>query len=390
MAAYKVVRVLLFTLFVTTWFFAQVIPQHSPQAATAAPEKVPLEKVPLAVVSTVQVPSLPMESMALPVLCSPEGTIFIRLATMAAGVQDTVSVSSDGKTVIRFDRMKINDVPRPVPLDVFLSGSDVYMLTDGQIPLGYETKWRSPIGEVESHQASTSRTFVTHFQHDGTYAGSVLLDVPFKPLHLGIFEDGNFLITGADKKTDEPRLAIVSSSGQFMRFVELKGDVHAQKESDVSQKDKDQDKSAMPHFAPDKNFGNSLIDVVYTSQIVGDGSNLLLFRRSNSPVFSISSGGEVRAQKLKVQGGYSLENIKTTRDSWIAEFTHGLRDGTGNEFATYAFDPYTGAPLRQYIYPRDLGFGLACTDGVEFTFVMADTESKSLKLLKLAPATRPN
>jgi hypothetical protein len=89
-----------------------------------------------------------------------------------------------------------------------------------------------------------------------------------------------------------------------------------------------------------------------------------------------------------VPGDITLETIKTTRDSWIAEFTRDHHDGTGDEFATYAFAPETGVALKEYVYPRDLG--LACTDGIEFTFVMANVGGKSLKLLKLAPAPRAN
>jgi hypothetical protein len=315
------------------------------------------------------------------VLCSPEGTIYVQFAA-GDGLADPVSVSSDGKTVIRVGREKINDVQQPIPFEVFLRDTEVYILTPGHIPLGYETKWRTPTGEVEHHQASTSHTFVAHFQRDGSYAGAVLLDVPFNPMHLGVFADGDFLIAGADKMTDEPRVAIVGSNGQFRRFVELKGDVHLRDDSDASRND--HDPTALPRFAPGEGFGTSLRDALFTSQIVGDGSNLLLFRPGNGPVFSISPGGEVRVRELKVQGDHRLYAIKPTRDSWIVEFTHHLSDGTGEEFATYAFDPNSGAPLKQYIFPRDLGFGLACTDGLEFTFVMADTEGKGLRLLKLA------
>ena len=40
-----------------------------------------------------------------------------------------MSVSSDGKTVTRFAKEKINDVASPIMLSVFLAGSDVYILT---------------------------------------------------------------------------------------------------------------------------------------------------------------------------------------------------------------------------------------------------------------------
>ena len=109
----------------------------------------------------------------------------------------------------------------------------------------------------------------------------------------------------------------------------------------------------------------------------------------NGPVFSISPSGAVQIHELKMKGDDRLFTIKVTPGPWIAELTHHPDDGTANVFSLYAFDPETGVPLSEYFFPRDWGYGLACTDGNEFTFGMADTERKSLKLLKPAPATLP-
>jgi hypothetical protein len=379
MADCKGLRTLVFMISAASLCVAQEIPQHSSQT----PDRVPIGEV-----SAVQVPSLPAESIAGPVLCDADGRIVLRLATPDTGVKDPVSVSTDGKTVTRFGKDKMNDIPRPNPLSMFLGGSDVYILTLGSVPLGYTTDWRKPNGEVETEPASKSSAFVAHFERDGRYVGAIPLDVPFKPLHLGVFANGDFLISGADQWTAEPRVAIVGSNGQRRRFIELKGDVHAQDESDVAGKDKDP--TALPRSKPWRGFAESLRDVVYTSQIARDGPNLLLFRPMNGPVFSISPSGEVRSQKLKVAGDYRLFTIKPAGNSWIVEFIRDLPGGKGEEFATYAFDSDSGAPLRQYFFPPDLGWGLACTDGNEFTFVTADFENKSLKVVKLAPAIRPN
>jgi hypothetical protein len=379
MAASKSASLLAFVLSALALCVAQRIPQRSSQV----PDKVLIDEV-----SGVPVPSLPAESIAMPVLCDPDGRVLFRLAMPDTGVKDPVSVSSDGKTVIRFGKEKINDVSHPKPLSMFLGGSDVYILTLGSVPLGYETKWRKPNGEVETQQTSKSSAFVAHFESNGTYAGAVPLDIPFKPLHLGVFANGDFFISGADPWTDEPRAGIVGSNGQFRRSIELKGDVRARDESAGSAKD--QDPTALPRSKTGQGSGESLRDVVYTSQIARDGPNILLFRPLNGPVFSISPSGEARVHKLKIEGNYRLFTIKPTRDSWVVEFIRDLPEGKGQEFATYAFDPDTGAPMRQYFFPPDLGWGLACTDGAEFTFVVADFENKSLKLLKLAPPVRSN
>jgi hypothetical protein len=347
------------------------------------PEKVALEEV-----ASVSVSSLPAESIAMPVLCGADGNILFRLAMPDTGVEDPVSVSSDGKNVTWFAKEKINDITRPVLVSVFLSRSEVYILTRGSVPLGSDAKWRTPTGQLESHQALRSATFVAHFASDGSYSGEVPLDLPFKPLHLGVFSNGDFLIAGADRTTDEPRLAIVGSNGQLRRFVELQGDVHGRQEPDGSANEKD-DPTALPRSKAWARFAESLRDVVATSQIAADGPNLLLFRPVNGPVFSISPSGEVLAHKLKVKGNYRLFTIKAARDSWIVEFIYDLPDNTAQKFSTYAFDPATGVPLREYFFPTDLGFGLACVNEDEFTFVMADIAGKALKLVKLRPAVLP-
>jgi hypothetical protein len=215
------------------------------------------------------------------------------------------------------------------------------------------------------------------------------LDLPFVPQQLGVFEKGDFLISGMDRSMSEPRVAIVSSNGQLNRFVELKGDVHLQESSNSSAKDKDP--TALPRFKPSSGVGESLLDAVAGSRITQDGPNLLLYRDVNGPVFSISASGEVQVHRLKMDSEYALYAIKPARNAWIVEFMRAVTPhGPAVELATFAFDPETGAPLREYFFPADLGWGLACTNGEEFTFIMADEKTGTLKLAKFAPPIKPN
>src|SRR5208282_237620 len=220
----------------------QDVPQV-PDRTAKKPEEISLTEI-----STVEVPSLPAESIGAPLMCDPDGGILFRLATPEAGPEDPVSVSKDGKTVVRFGRDKVNDIPRPALHSAFLAGSSVYIITRGSAPLGYETKWHTPTGEVSEQPASKSGTFIAHFERNGNYAGAVSLDLPFRPLQLGVFENGDFLIAGADPSSGEPRVAIVASNGQLRRFLELKGDIHAQQESETPEREKDP--TALPRFRP--------------------------------------------------------------------------------------------------------------------------------------------
>ena len=345
------------------------------------------QPISLGEVSSVSVPSLPAESIGAPLFCGPNGNLMFRLAT-PAGMEDPVGVSSDGKTVTHFTREKINDIPRPLILSTFLAGSDVYLLVRGSFPLGYQTKWRSPDGEVTQQQASRRETFIVRFGADGNYSGSVHLDVPFQAMRFGAFENGDFLISGTEPSTDEPRTAIVGANGQLRRLLELKGDVHSQR-TDAPGGDKDP--TALPRFKPADGrppqafVTETLRGVVSTSQIVRDGPDLLLFRPINGPVFSISPSGEVRTHKLQIEENSRLYTIKPNSDSWIVEFLHDVPNSQSVEFSTYAFDPKNGVAMREYFFPGDFGWGLACADGNEFTFVMAEEKTNALKLVKLAP-----
>jgi hypothetical protein len=371
----RILKVILFALAAARGLLPQSMSPRpaGPVAAEA------LEMFRLSEGATAQVPSLPAESIATPVLCSSDGTVFTRVASLEAGVEDPVSISSDGKTITRFGKEKINDNPEPVLLNSFITDSDVYIIAAGRTRLGYDAKLTSPTGNVQSVPASRTKYFVARFRRDGTYAGSVALDLPFKPSHLGVFANGDFLIEGAD--VNGPRVAIVDSNGQLRRIVELKGDVHPQDETGTA--GAKNDPTALPRLPSGDDASASYTGVLSGSQIVKDGPNLLLFRPMNGPVFSISPSGEVQVHRLKVDGEFKVFNIKPVHGVWIAELTHHLKDGTGNEFALYALDPETGAPIRQYLYPRDLGYALACTDGNEFTFLMANPETKALSLVML-------
>ena len=241
-----------------------------------------------------------------------------------------------------------------------------------------------------SQPAAKSRTFITRFAGDGRYLGAVSLDLPFVPQQLGVFAGGNFLIAGIDRTLSEPRAAIVGANGQLIRLLEMNEDVRLREESseplqDGSRRSNANDPSALPRFS--SSSADSLVGAISGSRITQAGPNLLLYRQMNGPIFLISPSGEVRVHKLKVDSSYHIYAVMSARDFWIVEFMREIPPhGPAIEFAMFAFDPKTDVPVREYFFPSDLGWGLACTDGDEFTFVTADDQTKSLKLVNLTAA----
>src|SRR5579864_5962810 len=204
--------------FVASYGVSQDTPA-SKQANAVAPPKVDLTEI-----STIPVQGLPAESIEAHFSCDSDGRIFLRLAMPDTGTEDPVSVSRDGKTLVRFGKEKIYDIPQPSLQNLFLVDRDVYILGRGRMPLGHDTKWRTPSGEVQNQPAYKSTSFVAHFDRDGRYAGAVQLEVPFQPQQFGVFGNGDFLLSGMER-IGQARAAIVGSNGQLRRFVDLKGDI---------------------------------------------------------------------------------------------------------------------------------------------------------------------
>jgi hypothetical protein len=338
----------------------------------------------LAEASAVDVLSLPAESIVAPLLCDADGGVVFRLAMPDTGVEDPVAVSRNG-SVVHFFREKINTISQPTLSRMFLAGDELYILVRGHEPLGHDLNVRTPSGDIQSEPASKASTFVAHFRRGGDYVGAVQLDLPFTPQQIGVFQDGDFLIAGIDKPQGIARAAIVGSNGQLRRSLELAGDVHLQE----TLSGEGRDPTALPRMAAPAGGTRSFFDVVSTSQIVQSGPELLLFRPGNGPIFSVSASGEVRPRHLKVKGKYTIFAVKPTPSAWIVEFMHDLPNTTAQEFSTYAFDPETGEPLREYVFDADLGWGLACTDGATFTFVTASEKTNSLRLITMAPSAQP-
>lgn len=341
-----------------------------------------LPLTPLEIVSSAEVASFAEPNIALPLLCAAGNRIFVRMASFGA-LADLMSMSGEGQNIVRFERAKINDITQPVPAAFFATDSDVYLLTTGSIATGESRKARDPTGLITEMPGKVSRNFIAHFRSDGSYVGAISLDISFTPFQLGAFPDGSFLLAGVSRDGTEPRVGLVGSNGQFRRFVNLSDDIELRHDQpDIG---KEVPPNSLPRIG--KHFGESFSDSLHNSSIVAWGRNLLLIRSGqDTPVFSISAGGDVQAVHLEVPKGYKLWGLKTAGNEWTALYTRRISDSQGVEFATFALDPTSGKAVARYTYPRFLGFAMACSDGIEFSFLVR--ENDKLKIVKLLPTRR--
>lgn len=344
---------------------------------------------------TREVPFVAMDAISTPILCAGDGSSFVQLVRVntqsaSSAMGDILAISRQGDQVVQFGLSKINDITEAVDLNLAVGDSDLYLLVRGSIPENKILTFRKPDGGIFRQQAGRVQEYVARFKKDGSYLGAVRLEIPFAPLQLGVFPGGDFLIAGYEKNTFEPRIALVKSSGQFQRWVELPGDLHGRSNSTAeadSVDKKDSDPAAFPRFG--KTFNDNLAFAVHTSMIIADGRNMLLLRPDYKvPVFSVSPGGEVKAIHLEMPAGYALADLKVANGKWIGIYTQRRQDGNGLQIETVALDPATGKMTAQYTYSHSLGLAAACVSQDQISFLTTQDTKLIWNVLSI-PASGP-
>lgn len=371
----------------TRYCFGQQ-PQDATTSVIGGTETRPAAEIPairLEIFSRNEVSEIPEPFIATP-LCGPDGNSVVVQVANGFGLGDLLNISGDGKKVVRFNRFKITDVSKPEYQSYFVADGGLYVLVKSTTQKNETVRYKTPSGEVVTQPASSVKYYIVRFQLDGTYLGAIALDIPFSPLQVGAFPGGQFLVAGRLKDGSYgPAVALVKSDGQFNRFVSLKGDIHAAKKTPADAGDKD---TGLPVFG--KDLDKTLFGAEASTLIVPYGRNLLLVRTGQSvPIFSISPGGEVKTVTPDVPAGFTLFDLRTARNEWTALFTRRRTDDPKDLsvlMETYALDPETGKAIARYSYPSFMGFGLACSDGFEFTVL--ERREKNLELFKLVPARR--
>jgi hypothetical protein len=353
---------------------------------TVQREKAQPRVVRLAVTEELPVKSFPGITIALPVLCSNENNLLVRPATIEA-VLDPVMIGPDGRISARFGRENITEVQRAEPLYAFVRDEDVFLLVSGTTELPRQIQLRTPNGSVLHQQAVEHSTRLAHFQSDGTFAGSIELSLPFTITQFGEFASGDFLLTGIQTATGEPVAAIVNSTGQMLRSFDFKesGRAHGLAKPQIGGDESDPGKP----WKWNTEAGSSSSAPFFTLQVIPDGPDLLVFSPGSNIVFFVTAGAVVRRLKLRLPTGFELETVQPGKDQLVVELTKDRNDGTGGDFAAFAIDRRSGLPTIQYEYPRDLGFGMGCVNGSDFTFLTIDPASQGIRLVKLTPTSSP-
>jgi hypothetical protein len=269
--------------------------------------------------------------------CDSDGAPYIRVFKL---IPHEMSILQFGpKEIVTFSASKITDVAEPTTIDDFHSDSRLYMLVEGDAHKQKVVKQLED-GSQKVHWETKGepRSYIARFDGDGSYKGSLKLDLPFHPTRLSGFESGGFVTAGFDEDKIW-RVALLDSSGGLLKYVEF-----------PKEKEKSLEKSFERSFgspAGDSDVGSFLFAAL-ASFFPYHGRVLYVRGHSGAPIYEISESGEVRVIKIKAPGGHAVEGFIPSDRNWLVTFGQTGELPNREQSDLYEVDMETGELLREY------------------------------------------
>ncbi|HET6178244.1 MAG TPA: hypothetical protein VFE61_15015 [Candidatus Sulfotelmatobacter sp.] len=252
--------------------------------------------------------------------------------------------------IITFGADKMSDIPTPSTHGKFIAQSGIYIGVDGIENPKQET---TTIEDEQGHKLDLRRTtgenhrYIARFDEDGSYQGSLKLDLPFYVYTFAAFESGNFVAQGLDDNKI-PRVALLDSGAQLIRYLELPKDMSAVAEIPAK------------NLKMDDGIIASDVAVIAMSSSFEAANGKILFLRSmaGKRVYEIQESGQVRMVTIKPPEGYGVEGLVATDRNWLVRFRKPKPGGAWSdaEHSLFEVDPQSGKLLTEYrVKPPDTG-----------------------------------
>jgi|SRR5271165_1177201 len=256
----------------------------------------------------------------LPAACTSDGTIFVHLFDPAPVISPSdpageflalVPPSGDVRAIRLSDVGAIHGVRE---LSYYASDSEIVFLAQA-----FEGSTSSDEGK-----AADRHFYAITFGRDGKHHDTIRLDDAMNITQVGIFESGTFLAYGFDEMSRAPRLALLSSDGSLLKYLEpgegtLPGSVM--------------------HKGPD---GKGLAVYLSRTQLVHRGRSIIVVQnRTDYPLLEIDEGGAIRTIRPSLPHGETVNTLIPSDGNLFAranEFKDGL---------VYEIDPRNGKVLKR-------------------------------------------
>ncbi|HKW19600.1 MAG TPA: hypothetical protein VJO35_18975 [Terriglobales bacterium] len=296
--------------------------QHSP--GKLSPPPVPVFEVHLSADPNLSV-TFPQDLPVIATQCDSDGAPYVKVA----GVDGWEILGFTSKGVITFATSQMTDIPQP-RIENFYVGSSVYVLVTG---LDNARQEEVVDTDEEGKPVKFVRTkgdpidYIARFDRDGSYRGALKLDSDFHPLQVAAFDSGTFVAAGLDG-SNKPRVALMNSSGQILKYLEMPKNLESVKSSERS-------------------FSDSGSDVIAMfTQVYSDNKLVLLVRAGTTLIYEIQESGEVKAVKAMLPSGVAVDHLVPSDRNWIIAARSRPLDAESESI--YELQPQTGAVVAKY------------------------------------------
>src|SRR5271155_69023 len=245
--------------------------------------------------------------------------------------------------IVTFQTSKISDTVEPKWIADFASDSELYMLIEGNTRTEeHNTKNADGQDVVYWETKGEPQYYISRFDADGSYKGALKVDLPFRPKRLSGFASGNFLVAGIDAGS-VLRLALLDSSGQLLRNIELAKNTKFAKEEEGAA-----EKTAMRSSDEESSEVAGWMRYSWISFLPYQNDVLFVRGRTGAPIYEINAGGQAHPVKIKSPEGYSVDYMIPSDRNWFVAFAESGKDFQAKSIVD-ELSPSSGELLARYL-----------------------------------------
>ena len=358
-------------------FWSSALAQTHLAVPTKQKPKPPIPVFEVALSDDTDYASLPAKDWAeksLPeATCNGDGNLYISI-----GGRGLVALTPEG--VVPFLSDQMTDIPHPsatgLGLDPDISAGKVSFRVSGIDDSKVKTTtWTDEDGHAHTDRDATDAAihYIARFDRDGTYKGAIKLDLPFLIFKFATFDSGTILAQGMDQNK-APRIALLDTSAQFMRYLDLRKDIS----TSLGASDED---------VKCKGCTESALSVVISSYFIPWNGKMLFWRAfMNQPsVYEVQESGEARLVRLKATEEYEIGQPVRSDRNWLLRVRKANGGGIDAHDSLLEVDPRNGEPLREYRIKEPDKFSKAivsCFFDGEFWGVRHDEKERNIKVVR--------
>ena len=297
--------------------------------------------------------------MEYPIKCSENGTAFLDMFVPPDFRQQKIYAVSSSQ-VHQFNPQSITDLQNIFVRSYFPLDSGLLLLVNAALNNSPSTK------NTEKHD------YIAKFSEDGSYSGLVKLDPAMAISQIAAFPSGNFLAFGIREFDKTIQLALLTSDGSILRYLELPPKVNSWAKNQMS---------SIPGLT---SSGAGMLPSAQMFPI--QGNILLVPSQSDGLVLEISEGGAIRPVTLQLPTGNVILAFVPSADHWYVRTSSSLQkpnvstDTDKTKMALYEVNQQDGKIIRE-IEPKNATYEeIGCATGQEFSAFHRDDKGKMVGL----------